>query len=107
MRTFGAFIDWCLRNLLRFIIIGAIIFVVFGFVLQTCQQGPDKPPARVEDTRYLIKTDSRVYYTNDYHRDGTDIIISNFWTEEGGKWILHERELRLTKVFGRREVVER
>ena len=107
MRTFGAFIDWCLRNLLRFIIIGAIIFVVFGLVLQTCQQGPDKPPAKVEDTNFLIKTDSRIFYVNDYEREGADIIIKNFWVEEGGKWKFYERELRLNKAFGKVEVIKR
>jgi len=107
MRTFGAFIDWCLRNLLRFIIIGAIIFVVFGFVLQTCQQGPDKPPAKVEDMAYQVVTYSRIYYTDSCEWEGSDLILKNFWVKEGDKWVFYEKELRLNEAWGKREVVER
>jgi len=107
MRTFGAFIDWCLRNMLRLVIIGAIVFVVFGLVAQTCSQSPEEIPAKVEDTNFMIKTDSRIFYVEDYKQDGPDIILRNFWVQEGGKWIFYERELKLNKAFGKVEVKER
>ncbi len=89
------FIDWLLRNFLRLIIILAIIFVVLSFGLQTCEGDVGKPPSKVDDMAYIVKTDSRNYYTDSYEWQGEVLILHGFWVKEGGKWRQYDRDMKL------------
>ena len=108
MRTIGALIDWLLRNFLRLAIIIIIAFVVLGFGLQTCEGDTGKPPGKVDDTIYLVKTTSRLYYTDNYTWQGDTLILHGFWVKEGNKWRQFDRDLPMPrKSYGKVEVVRR
>lgn len=107
MRAFGAFIDWCMRNFLRLIIIAAILFFAFGFILQTCEPDTESLPARVEDMDYQVSTYSRIYYTDSYDWEGDTCILHGFWVKEGKKWVEYDRDLELSRrAYGKVEVLK-
>ena len=102
MRTFGALIDWLLRNFLRLIIIAVIVFAAVGFLFQTCEAPVGQVPGRVDDMAFMIKTDSRIFYVNDYQWDGGVLIISDFWVKEGKNWRHYDRDMKLnTQAYSR------
>ena len=101
-------VDFILRNILRLVIMAAITFAVLGFALQTCEGDVGKPPGRVDDMAYLVITDSRNYYTDNYTWQGETLILHGFWVREGTKWKQYERDLRMPrKSYGKVEVRER
>lgn len=108
MRTFGAFIDWLLRNFLRMVIIAAIIFAVLSFGLQTCEGDPTQLPGSVDDTTYKVQTYSRIYYTNSYEWQSDTLVLHGFWVQEGTKWRQYKRDLLMPReTYGKVEVTKR
>ncbi len=95
-------VDFILRNILRLVIIAVIVFAALGFFLQTCEGDVDKPPSKVEDTAYLVITDSRNYFTDAYSWEGEVLVIHGFWVKEGKKWRHYDRDLKLNpKAYSR------
>lgn len=111
LEVIGHVIDWGLRNFLRLILVGAIVAVGGWWLVNHsgCAIFKDAIERRPElnDAEYGVKTDSRIYYFENYSWRDNVLCLDGYWTFEGNQWQYVDEVLPLTDAYGRREVFER
>ena len=84
-----------MRKIITIIIIVVVAFVAAGFLAQLCVIDDGALPSKVEDMDFVVKTDSRNYFTDSYSWQGDTLVLHGFWVKEGKRWRHYDRDLKL------------
>ena len=84
-----------MRKIITILIIVVIAFVAAGFLAQLCVLDDGALPSKVEDMDFIVKTDSRNYFTSSYEWQDGILVIHGFWVKEGKRWRHYDRDLKL------------
>lgn len=104
MKSFSEF----LSVIIKVIVIAAVVFLVITLGMQFFENKKDADAAGKDiKTAYLVKTISRIYYTDDYEWRDDDLVLHGYWAKEKDNWVFYKTDFVLSKWFGFREVVER
>lgn len=116
LRGIGSVIDWGLRNFLRVIVVVVILgvggyfaFQYFGWELNIGKADIERAEVpKVGEVKYLVRTDSRIYFTDEYYHDNVTntYILKGYWVFLDEAWVYKDAVLPLSPAFGRVEILD-
>ena len=102
------YLFWPFKHIRVMFLLLVIGFIIYG-AIQCNSAGPKvaEIPDYLKDTpdtAYYVKTDSRLYYMNDYTDSGDTVTLHNFYEYNGKKWVFNEFNLPLVKAHFSKEL---
>jgi hypothetical protein len=64
-------------------------------------------PPTSQEAPWVALTDSRAYYVQKYHMNGTVYVLDAYYGQDGYRWKLYTAPLPLTRAYGKVEVRKR